>query len=43
LEGPKSLLNSGSMPDRDLDVLDDSDSAVPVGSIVISMAEQVLV
>ena len=43
LEGPKSLLNSGSMPDRRLDVLDNSNSAVSVGSIVISVVKQVLV
>ena len=48
MEGPKSLPNSGSMPDRRLadrrlDVLYDFDSAVLVGSIVISVAEQVLV
>jgi len=43
LEGPKSLQNSESMPDRHLDVLDHSDTAVPVDSIVFSVAEQVLV
>jgi len=43
MEGPKSLPNSGSLPDRRLDVLDDTDSAALVGSIVISVAEQVLV
>ena len=42
LEGPKSLPNFGSMPDRRLDVLDDSNSAVLVAYIVIFVAEQVL-
>jgi len=43
LEGPKSLPNSESIPDRRLDVVDESDSAVPVASIVISVVEQDLV